>query len=58
MVLPFVFQFSLICNFGKLINFGLGTVRIERVQTDFYGRFHFGTVLRFKIRSSENLRLF
>ena len=28
----FVFQFCLVCNFRKFINFGLGTVRSERVK--------------------------
>ena len=28
----FVFQFKSVCNFGKIINFGLGTVRCERVN--------------------------
>ena len=27
-----VFQFYPVCNFGKLINFGLGTVRCERFK--------------------------
>ena len=31
-VVPFVFQFYPVCNFGKFINFGLGTVRRERVN--------------------------
>ena len=32
-VVLFVLQFYLVCNFGKFINFGLGTVRGERVYT-------------------------
>ena len=32
-VVMFVFQLSPVCNFGKLINFGLGTVRSERANT-------------------------
>ena len=28
----FVFQFYSVCNFGKFINFGLGTVRSERIN--------------------------
>ena len=28
----FVFQFYPVCNFGKCINFGLGTVMSERVM--------------------------
>ena len=28
----FVFQLSPVCNFGEFINFGLGTVRSERVN--------------------------
>ena len=31
-VVLFVFQFSLVCNFGKFIHFGLGTVRSEMVN--------------------------
>ena len=27
----FVFEFDQVCNFGKLINFRLGTVRSERI---------------------------
>ena len=27
------FQFYLVCNFGKCISFGLGTVRNERVES-------------------------
>ena len=28
----FIFQFYPVCNFGQVINFGLGTVRNERVK--------------------------
>ena len=35
-VVLFVFQFYPVCNFTKLINFGPGTVRSERVS--FFGR--------------------
>ena len=28
----FVFQFFPVCNFGKFLNFGVGTVRSERVK--------------------------
>ena len=31
-VMLFVFQFYPVCNFGKFINFGLGTVRGESVK--------------------------
>ena len=31
-VILFVFQFYPVCNFGQFINFGLGTVRSERVK--------------------------
>ena len=31
-VVPFVVQFYPVCNFGKFINFGLDTVRSERVK--------------------------
>ena len=31
----FVFQFDPVCKFGKFINFGLGTVRSERVKLHF-----------------------
>ena len=31
----FVFQFYQVCNFGKFINFGIGTVRSERVEEQF-----------------------
>ena len=31
-VVLFVFQFSLVCDFGKFINFGLNIVRSERVK--------------------------
>ena len=31
-VVLFVFYFYQVCNFGKFINFGLGTVRSERVK--------------------------
>ena len=31
-VMLFGFQFYPFCNFGKFINFGLGTVRSERVK--------------------------
>ena len=33
-VVLFVFQFYPVCNFGGFINFGLGTVRSERVKTN------------------------
>ena len=29
----FVFQFFLVCNFGNFFNFGLDTVRSERLQS-------------------------
>ena len=35
----FVFQFYPVCNFGKFINFGLGTVRSERVKQQFIAIF-------------------
>ena len=35
--LLFVFQFYPVCNFGKFVNFGLGTVRIERVKHNYGG---------------------
>ena len=31
-VVLFVFQFCPVCNFGKFINFGLATVRSEKVK--------------------------
>ena len=31
-VVQFVFQFYPVCNFGKFMNFGLGTVRSEGVK--------------------------
>ena len=31
-VVLFVFQFYPVCNFGKFMSFGLGTVRSERVK--------------------------
>ena len=31
-VVLFVFQFYLVCNFGKFISFGLDTVKRERVN--------------------------
>ena len=31
-VVLFVFHFYPVCKFGKVINFGLGTVRSERVK--------------------------
>ena len=31
-VVLFVFQFYPVCNFGKFISFGLGTIRSERVK--------------------------
>ena len=31
-VVLFVFRFYLVCNFGIFVNFGLGTVRSERVK--------------------------
>ena len=34
-VVLFAFKFYPVCNFGKFINFGLGTVRVERVKMDF-----------------------
>ena len=39
-VVLFVFQFYPVCTFGKFINFGLGTVRSERVEFQF--QFHAG----------------
>ena len=30
----FVFQFYLVCNFGKFINYGPGTIKSERVKED------------------------
>ena len=32
-----VFQFYSVCNFGKFINFGLGTVRSEKVTNTIVG---------------------
>ena len=29
----FVFQFYAVCNFGKFVNFGLSTVRRERINS-------------------------
>ena len=31
-VVLLVFQFNPVCNFAKFINFGLGTIRSERVK--------------------------
>ena len=36
-VLLFVFQFYLVCNLGKLINFELGTAKSERVEVQSKG---------------------
>ena len=33
----YVFQFYPVCNFGNFINFGLGTVRSERVKLEVPG---------------------
>ena len=33
----FGFQFNPVCNLGKFINFGLGTVRSERVILEYFG---------------------
>ena len=35
----FVFPFHLVCNFGKFINFVLGTVRNERVEVTLLSQF-------------------
>ena len=35
-LLVLFFQFYPVCNFGKLINFGLATVRSERVNYQFF----------------------
>ena len=32
-----VFQFYPVCNFGKFINFGLGSVGSERVKMHYFG---------------------
>ena len=39
-VVLFVFQFYPLCNFGKFISFGLGTVRRERVKKENEGAIH------------------
>ena len=39
----FVFEFQPVCNFGKFINFGLGTVRNEGVNG-----------LKMKVHSAKN----
>ena len=36
-VVLFVFQFYPVCNFGKVISFGFGTVRSERVNFGSFG---------------------
>ena len=32
-VVLLVFQFNPVCNFGKFINFGLGTIKSERIKS-------------------------